>query len=482
MNSEEILSFIDTPVNLLKTKLSLMSSFEMYLQFMFLIVNDSHVFIEPFHLDVINALEKYVFQENNKRNLCLTIPVGSGKSLLVQYFITWCFARDINNTFVYVSHSSLLINKLSKEAKEIVEHPIWIKIFAHRLKKDERSKINWGFEDSKNRTGLTAGTIGGAITGLDAGNPNIERFSGALIIDDPIDVGNIRYERARTECIEYYTDKLETRRRTPQTPTILIMQRLHINDLPGYLKSVEPNMWEFVTVKALQDDGNSFWEDRFPISELHHILKINSHKFYAQYQQDPRVSGGTVIRSEWFGYYENLKDVKFRRLFFTGDTAQKKKEHNDFTVFCAWGMDVSHLYLIEIVRGKWEAPELLVEAKKLWDKYRSGVNNKLFSGMYIEDKVSGTGLIQTLRRETKIPVFAIQRHKDKLTRVEDMLPIPESGKVLLPVSSSYRLNPIFLSECEGFARDMTHKHDDIVDNLCDACVIFRKGFTREDIL
>lgn len=482
MDIEELYSFIDSPEKLIKTRLALISSFEMYFKFIFRAVNESPPFFEPFHKKVINKLEEYVFQENEKTNLFINIPVGSGKSLLVEYFISWCFARHINHTFLYISHSAPLIGKLSKETKEIIENPIWLQIFQSSLKVDQRSKINWSFDGSKTRTGLFAGTMGGAITGLDAGNPNVDGFSGSLIIDDPIDIGNLRYELQRKECQIYMTDKLETRKRTPQTPTIAIAQRGHQDDLAGFLKDNYFHDWEFLIIPALNDDQKSYWEKKEPAKNLIKMKDINPFKFYSQYQQVPINAGGTVIKSEWFQYYESLNKLKFRRLFMTADTAQKTKEHNDFSVFCAWGIDVANLYLIDLIRGKWEAPELLEAAKKFWNKWKFGLNGKLFTKMIIEDKVSGTGLIQTLKRSARMPIQAKQRNTDKLIRVEDILDTLACQKVYLPFNKSYKFNPVLISECEGFQRDMSHAHDDIIDNICDAVNEFSRGFSREDLL
>ena len=226
------------------------TSFELYLLTVFYLINGSKFKLKPFHKKVIGKLQDLVDNKNTKRNLALCLPVGSGKSLIIEYFITWCFARSVNNTFCYVSHSDRLINKLSKECKDIIENPLWQQLFQHKLKKDDRQRVNFSFDEAKNRTGLTAGTTGGAITGLDAGNPNIEGFSGALIIDDPMDAGNARYERAREEVVTFYDEKLATRRRTPTTPTILIMQRLHLDDLVGWIEKNEPEIWDIVCVPA----------------------------------------------------------------------------------------------------------------------------------------------------------------------------------------------------------------------------------------
>lgn len=439
-------------------------SFKHYLLTVFYIINGSKFKLKPFHKKVIAKLQALVEGKNKKRNLALCLPVGSGKSLIIEYFITWCFSRSVDNTFCYNSHSDRLINRLSKECKDIIENPYWILLFEHHLKKDDRQRVNFSFEGAKNRTGLTAGTTGGAITGLDAGNPNIEGFSGALIIDDPMDAGNARYEKSREEVVTFYDEKLSTRRRTPDTPTILIMQRLHLDDLVGWIEKNEPDLWDIVKVPALDENGQSFWEERYPIDELKHIQTVNNFKFQSQYQQDPIASGGAVIKVEWFKYYPDNIEYKYNKIFITGDTAQKVKEHNDYSVFMVWGVtQFGKLHLLDEIRGKWEAPDLKRQVKILWNRWSKGIGYTPCSGLYVEDKASGTGLIQEIKRECAIPIMPLQADKDKLTRLEAVLAHIEAGNVLLP--NNPEQNKELLNECEAFTRDDSHSHDDQVDTL-----------------
>lgn len=435
-----------------------------YLLNVFYLINGSKFKLKPFHRKVIAALQKLVDCQNERRNLALCLPVGSGKSLITEYFITWCFARSVNNTFCYTSHSDRLINKLSKECKDIIENPHWTLLFGHKLKKDDRQRVNFSFAGAKNRTGLTAGTTGGAITGLDAGNPNIEGFSGALIIDDPMDAGNGRYENARAEVVTFYDEKLSTRRRTPTTPTILIMQRLHLDDLVGWIEKNEPEDWEIVKIPAIDENGVSFWAERYPVEELRKIQKINNFKFQSQYQQDPIASGGAVIKTEWFKYYQPHLTYEYQRIFITADTAQKVKEHNDYSVLIVWGVTkFGKLHLLDMIRGKWEAPDLKRQVKILWNRWCKGIGTCGCSGLYVEDKASGTGLIQEIKRECAIPVVPLEADKDKLTRLEGVLAHIEAGNIELPGTPEQ--NKELLNECEAFTRDDSHKHDDIVDTL-----------------
>lgn len=447
-------------------KVACKQDFEFYLTTVFYIINGSKFKLKPFHKTVISALQDIVEGKNKKRNLALCLPVGSGKSLITEYFITWCFARSINNTFCYTSNSDRLINKLSKECKDIIEHPHWQLLFNHPLKRDDRQRVNFSFEGAKNRTGLTAGTTGGAITGLDCGNPNIEGFSGALIIDDPMDAGNARYEKAREEVITFYDEKLSTRRRTPDTPTILIMQRLHLDDLVGWIERNEPEDWEIIKVPALDDNNKSFWEERYPVEELEKIKRINPFKFQSQYQQEPIALGGAVIKGEWFGYYPLNTQYNYKRVVIAADTAIQVKEASDYTCFIVGGVTQQNkLHILEIVHGKWEYPDLKQQALSVYNRWQLGVDRTSASSFCIEDKASGQQLIQDFKK-SGLPVRAIEVTKDKLARVEEVLEFIASGQVLLPEAPTYSNNKLLLNECEAFTRDDSHKHDDMVDALC----------------
>ena len=116
--------------------------------------------------------------------------------------------------------------------------------------------------------------------------------------------------------------------------------------------------------------------------------------------------------------------------------------------------------LLDQIRGKWEAPELLVQARAFWTKHKPGPAP--LRAFKVEDKVSGTGLIQTLKREG-IPMLAIQRDRDKVTRAYDAAPMIESGNVLLPRDAPWLSD--LLAEATTFPNGA---HDDQLDPLFDA--------------
>jgi predicted phage terminase large subunit-like protein len=86
--------------------------------------------------------------------------------------------------------------------------------------------------------------------------------------------------------------------------------------------------------------------------------------------------------------------------------------------------------------------------------------------MRVEDKASGTGLIQSIRSKAKIPIKGIERTKDKYTRLTDVQGYIESGYVMIPEEAPFVSD--FLAECEAFTADDSHMHDDQIDPMIDA--------------
>jgi predicted phage terminase large subunit-like protein len=251
--------------------------------------------------------------------------------------------------------------------------------------------------------------------------------------------------------------------------------RWHVDDMAGRLLKDTSGKWKVLSFPAIaeKDDeyrkaGEALHPERYPVPFFDAIKtdpNFSRKDFDALFQQKPRIAGGNIIHGSDFKFYEVLPpQLSFR--FMTCDTAQKTKEANDFSVFACWGVANNRLYLIDMIRGKWEAPALKVRVVAFWNKHKErhaelGVLRK----MYVEDKSSGTGLIQEIKAEATMPIEAIQRNTDKYSRVSDVLGRIESGYVFLPKGAPFISD--FLGECEAFTANDSHSHDDVVDVLVD---------------
>jgi predicted phage terminase large subunit-like protein len=474
----------DNELDALKLGETLKLSLKEYIKVLFFRLEGVAFTFKPFHNEIITNLESWSRGELDERNLAVNMPVGWGKSVIIQYFITWCFGRNKNFCFLYVSHSLNLISKLSKECRDIIKSNDYYRLFGIKLNKDDAAKVSFSFENSANRTGLMACPIGANLTGMDAGNPHLMPFGGALIIDDPLDVKEARSQHEREQSTTDYDEKLKTRRRGPHIGTLLVMQRLHKEDLAGWTKQEDGESWKYVTVPALKN-GISQWEEKNATSELLDIKKTNLYKFSCQYAQEPMVAGGEMIKTEWFRYYPGdfLTKTPIIKCFITSDTALSIKKSADYSVLSMWAMDHSSLYLIDTIRGRWSMHDLKINCKNFWNKWKLGVNGVRPSAFYMENKVSGISAIQDLKSETTIPIVPVQRGgkgSDKVSRLEAVLDYIAIGRVFFPEHRTYAFNNDFLNECESFTRDDSHKNDDQVDTLVDALDVFRGAFKKQE--
>lgn len=220
------------------------------------------------------------------------------------------------------------------------------------------------------------------------------------------------------------------------------------------------------------------WPAKHTPADLQRIKKANAYVFSGQYQQLPAPKGGEIIKGEWFPRYRVVPPLKWRAAYV--DTAQKAKQHNDYTVFLHAGMGQDgKVYLLDCVRDKLDAVKLEQTAKDLFAKWKvsAAYQGTAYRYFAIEDKASGTGLIQQLKGRHVIPVKELKRlpGQDKYSRVMDIQGYLESGFVCLPEGAPWVAD--FVGECEAFTATDSHAHDDQVDTLADCAADMLNGST-----
>ena len=213
------------------------------------------------------------------------------------------------------------------------------------------------------------------------------------------------------------------------------------------------------------------WGYKHNEAELDVLRRTNPHVYAGQYDQNPSPKGGGIFQVKWFSntYYTIIPTFDYR--IITVDTAQKDNEINDFSVFQLWGAVGNHAYLVDQYRDKIEAPELELQAIAFWNKHINAQG--ILRGMFVEDKVSGTSLIQQIGRKGKFPIIAIKRHISKVIRYFNVTPAIASGMVHLPADAEYLLD--LTEEVRKITPLGTHKHDDQADTMADAIEIISLG-------
>ena len=294
--------------------------------------------------------------------------------------------------------------------------------------------------------------------------------SNCMLIDDPNKPDDALSDIKRNAVNRRWDETLKSRLNSSRTPVIVIMQRLHEDDFCGMLLKDEEYKFERLILPAILDEGTdqerALWPEKHSLEQLKAMQKKNSYMFAGQMQQNPTPLGGGIIKSAWLGYYDVLPKIKYRAVFV--DTAQKEKEANDYQVASLWGLgEDGKLYLIDLMREKFQAYELEVRIPAFWNKAKADKTSPLrFMG--VEDKASGTQLIQNIRHKIRpaIPVKEIERSRSKLERVMDVQGYIESGYIMLPKNAAFLSD--FIRECEAFTADDSHPHDDQIDTMVDA--------------
>lgn len=448
----------------------LLLNFSLYVKWLHKLAQGSEYDMTPSHEALCNKLQQYAEGKNEKRNLMVNVSPGFGKSLLIQYYITWCFARNKHCMFCYIAYGERLIKKLSRESRNLMMIPEWEELFGKEMDPGDKSVLNYHLLSGGVRSGLTAGTISSAILGLDAGNPSSpnQDFSGALILDD-INSPEVRSSaHEQYETPEIYQRKLATRRRTPKVPTICIMQRHCENDFTGWVEKSEMDEWEFFIVPALGEDGESYYPKRYPKAELERIQKQNPYLFAAMYQQKPISNEGLYFHEEWIKTYRVTPD-KFDKVFITTDFGFTV--NGDKSVFCCWGLAKDgNLYLLNSRQGKWESPDAKKVCIEFFGRCASQFNQ--CRRVYIEQTLSGIGFIQDMRRECpKMAIVPLKRgaKKNKMNRVESAQTWMEGNRVFFREA-----DPNFVSmraEFLSYNPNDKNPKDEWIDNTGDACEI-----------
>lgn len=424
-------------------------------------------------IEIARELQQFYddMQAGKRPKLVIQAPPQHGKSVQIIDFIAWLAGINPDCRTIYTSFSERLGVRANLKLQRLYDSQLYKDIFpATRINQSNSVTVSGQFLRNReileycDHSGYFRNTtVGGSITGegLDLG-----------VIDDPIkgrkEANSIT---VRDSVWDWFTDDFFTRF-SEDGSLLCILTRWHVDDPIGRLIKQYPEvkLLSYPAIAEHDEPNRMAGEPLFPEHKslgflLERKTVMDTASWLSLYQQTPIVLGGEIIKGSWFGRYSILPVIKYRKIY--ADTAQKTKEHNDYSVFECWGLgDDNKIYLIDMIRGKWEAPDLKRKAVEFWLKHAALSQHGQLREMVVEDKASGTGLIQDIRRDAHIPIKAMQRNTDKLTRVQDVLAYIESGYVILPDNSAFVSD--FVGECEAFTADNAHDHDDQIDPMCDA--------------
>lgn len=271
-------------------------------------------------------------------------PRYSKTEMAVKNFIAMGLALNPRARFIHLSYSDDLALDNSKAIQDILSEPSYQQLFTTRAINHNAKRWDtnaggglYAVSSSGQVTGFGAGLVdrddeelGDEVGQLDKAIEASEDFGGAIVIDDPIKPDDALSPTVREKVNRKFETTIRNRVNSRRTPIIIIMQRLNEEDLTGYLKNLEPEEWEILSIPCIQTDPvtgeeRALWPFKHSLEELYQIRQNNSWVFETQYMQNPIPLEGLMYETG-FKEYEVIPPTKTKIVKNYTDTADTGKD------------------------------------------------------------------------------------------------------------------------------------------------------------
>jgi predicted phage terminase large subunit-like protein len=427
-------------------------------------LNGATPYLGNWHLDVMAAKLEAVRRGEIKR-LAIALPPRHLKSHMASIaFAAFVLGHDPARQIICASYSQDLAEKLSRDCRALMGASFYRDLFDTEFAPDKQAVAEFATTNGGFRL---ATSVGGVLTG---------RGADLIIIDDPLKAEEAWSDARRNAVNEWFDTSLLSRLNSKTDGAIIVvMQRLHEDDLIGHVMT--KGGWELLAFPAIAEEAASYtietpYGARAFSREAGEVLhaareskatlarlkaQMGQASFLAQYQQAPCPRDGVMVKTKWFPRYAPEELPKnFEARVISCDTANKASELSDYTVFTVWGVKEQHLWLLSVLRRRMDYYELKRVLKEEIARHRADV-------VLIEDRASGTQLIQELTRESIRGIKACQPVGDKQMRLWAQAATIEQGFVHLPKSAPWLDD--YLRELTSFPNA---RHDDQVDSTTQA--------------
>jgi predicted phage terminase large subunit-like protein len=428
--------------------------------------------------------------------LIINIAPRSMKSILCSVaFPAWVLGQNPKEQIINASYARSVSNKFSLDTRNIIQSEFYKTIFPNtKLAPDQNEKSKFMTTERGHRL---AASVGSAVT-AEGGN--------ILLVDDPLNPQQASSEVERATANEWFSSTFYSRlndKRPGKGVIIVIMQRLHQNDLTGHL--LKEGGWDHLCLPAVNDRTRTITIGNFTKEWkegelLNSILltddalektkqSMGSIAFAAQYMQRPTPKEGAIFRTSWWQLWKGNRPPKSKYIIQIYDTAFGTKQSNDYSARTTWSIfedeetGLDNIILMERWQQRVDFPSLKQEAFESCRKYKPDL-------ILVENKASGQPLIDEMRR-MRLPVRAIKRDStsgDKIARAHMSTPSFEQKAVWVPAilidenDQEPYWRPLkwaqeIINECAMFPNG---EHDDLVDTVIDAVLYLRKKLSLDN--
>ncbi len=420
------------------------TDFYSFVQRVFYEVSGGQILSPNWHIHLLcDQLERA--RRGEIKRLIINVPPRSLKSIVVNVaFTVWLLAHNPREKVISASYSNDLADTFARDCKRVMTAPWFKELFPNCIiAGDQTSAADF---KTTARGGRFSTSVESTFTG---------RGGNFIIIDDPIKASDAMSESARNKVIEWYQHTLLSRLDNQENGVIiLIMQRVHENDLTGYLLensdewthikipevATTDEKWTAGTTTYTRRSGTVLHEKYMSLARAQDLQQtLGTYVWSAQYQQEPCPAEGGIIKESWLHYYtDKTFDINnVARVFISWDTANKTGATNAYSAACvillARDGGRHKFFLLDVVRGKWEMPDLMKQTIDLYNGWRHVYPGyRMPVKLLIEDKASGTQLIQLLNAQRdsdgyRFDIDAVKPDTDKVSRLMGVSAYIENG-------------------------------------------------------
>jgi predicted phage terminase large subunit-like protein len=402
-------------------------------------LNPGTCYLHNWHIDVLAAALEECRRGETKRLIANLPPRHLKSHLFSVVFVAWVLGHNPAARIICVSYGQELADNLAAACRALMLSSFYRELFPGTRLSSTRQAIH-DFRTTQNGYRL-ATSVGGSLIG---------RGANYIIVDDPIKPEEAFSDALRKSVNDWFDHTLITRLDDKANGCILlVMQRLHEDDPTGHL--LNQGGWKHLSFPAIAERdelhtietiygrrtfsrrvGEALHLERESIETLQSLRRVQGeYNFSGQYQQRPAPMGGGTVQSKWFqSYLPSERPQEFELILQSWDTANKTSERNDYSVCTTWGLSEKRVYLLDVLRLRLEYPELRRLVKSHAEFFHA-------DDILIEDKASGTQLIQDLRADGVDSVRRYASKMDKNARMGTSSSLIENGFVYFPSQADW---------------------------------------------
>jgi predicted phage terminase large subunit-like protein len=418
--------------------------------------------------------------EGKIRRLLINIPPGHAKSMLVSVlWPTWNWARNPAWQVLSASYALNLAERDATKARRLIEGEWFKGLFAQ----------SWGMAKDQNQKLYYENTAKGFRVCLSVGGPGTGYRGDCQIVDDPLNAKDATSKIERENAVRWFTETMSSRLNNQEIGTkVVIMQRLHDDDLTGYLLKASKGEWQHLCLPSEFEparkyhtvcgtdwrkvEGEVLFPQLYPKKILEEIKRpgigMGSIAFAGQHQQRPMPATGGIIQAAWLqrrwvragekapeNIITKVLPERFDEIAMFTDAAFKDTETSDRVAIGVWGRRGPDLFLLDM---RWGHMDFTATLQAITD-LRSKWVKRGCRAIKIEDKANGTAIISVLKK-TFPGIIPLEPEGGKEARVIASTPTMESGNLWLPFDHPQIGDAV--DECLSFPRA---KHDDFPDMM-----------------